>query len=226
MWANPDLNANAYPTLGMPAFTEPVPVKSPPSSSVKAAPPAGVPVKSAPGMPKAKAAAPSDSSASQEPLPQKEKLQPPPRQQPEQPLIKAVNPLPQRAAAAKKAAAAAVNGYAAAASLKWMDRPVERIQPATAYYEEEEDPDLQCYLWDRRAQQPKVRAAPKQHPIGGVAASAPRGGGGGGAPAPQKQRAMLSQVMDMGFDEPSAKRALTSTGWAGVEDAVTLLLGS
>eukprot|EP00930_Biecheleria_cincta_P069869 TRINITY_DN5754_c0_g3_i1.p1 TRINITY_DN5754_c0_g3~~TRINITY_DN5754_c0_g3_i1.p1 ORF type:complete len:940 (+),score=281.70 TRINITY_DN5754_c0_g3_i1:35-2821(+) len=222
VWAHPE--KNAFP----PAF-EPVPVKSPPSVPVKAAPPAGVPVKSAPGMPKAKAVAASDGLASQEPLPQKEKqLQPPPRQQerPEQPLIKAVNPLPQRAAAAKKAAAAAMNGYAAAASLKWMDRPVERIQPATAYYEEEEDPDLQCYLWDRQAQQPKVRAAPKQHPVGGMAASAPRGGGGGGAPAPQKQRAMLSQVMDMGFDEPSAKRALTSTGWAGVEEAVTLLLGS
>ncbi|CAK0858542.1 unnamed protein product, partial [Prorocentrum cordatum] len=43
-------------------------------------------------------------------------------------------------------------------------------------------------------------------------------------PGPERQRALVAQVTGMGFDEPSAKRALSTTGWTGAEAAVTLLL--
>jgi len=113
----------------------------------------------------------------------------------------------------------------AASGYKWAERPVEKVASTAAYYEEEEDPELACYLWDRKVQRPKndaVRAAPKP-------SAAPLQLAGARPPPPpplQRQRALLTQVMEMGFDEPSSKRALTSTGWAGVEEALTLLLGS
>mmetsp|Transcript_71953 Transcript_71953/g.127160 ORF Transcript_71953/g.127160 Transcript_71953/m.127160 type:complete len:809 (+) Transcript_71953:30-2456(+) len=131
----------------------------------------------------------------------------------------ALNPLPQRPAKAATAYGGSGNAQSMAA-LKWMDRPVEKVQ---SYYEEEDDPDLQRYLWDRRSQQPRnneVRAAPKQAMVS-VATAVSKA-----APAPHKQRAMLTQVMDMGFDEFTAKRALSSTGWGGVEEALSVLLGN
>jgi len=136
----------------------------------------------------------------------------------------ALNPLPQRPRPAKAAAPASLayggTGHAQSlAAMKWMDRPVERV----SHYEEEDDPDLQRYLWDRRSQQPRnneVRISPKQ-PMVSVANTVSKA-----APAPHKQKAMLLQVMDMGFDEFNAKRALTSTGWGGVEEALSVLLGS
>jgi len=148
----------------------------------------------------------------------------------------AADPLPQRSAARPPGRAQAptmLNGglamvssdYGSAATgYKWAVRPVERLASG-GYYEEEEDPELARYLWDRKVQRPKndlVRAVPRLSapPIQLVASRPPP------QPPVQRQRALLFQVMEMGFDEPSSKRALTSTGWAGVEEALTLLLGS
>eukprot|EP00931_Biecheleriopsis_adriatica_P035023 TRINITY_DN20188_c0_g1_i1.p1 TRINITY_DN20188_c0_g1~~TRINITY_DN20188_c0_g1_i1.p1 ORF type:complete len:879 (-),score=199.82 TRINITY_DN20188_c0_g1_i1:55-2691(-) len=155
----------------------------------------------------------------------------PQRTSPAMPAPKATNPLPQKATPATAVRAAHVNTtvsssvkrYAGNANLSWMDKPVERISSG-AYYEEEDDPELQKYLWNRNTQQPRQRAAPpvQVKASGRVAAvqkAAPQ------APPPHRQRALLSQVMDMGFDEQNAKRALASSGWAGVEQAVAVLLG-
>lgn len=83
---------------------------------------------------------------------------------------------------------------------------------------------MACYLWDRKSQRPKhgVRVALAPAPPKAPAARA------AAAPAPPKQRQqlLLSKVMEMGFDEPSAKRALTATGWSGVEEALNVLFGS
>ncbi|CAJ1436379.1 unnamed protein product [Effrenium voratum] len=115
-----------------------------------------------------------------------------------------MNPLPPQL---RKAGPSAFGQSSIAA--KYAERPVEKL-PAKPYYEEEEDPDLQCYIWDSRAQQPRRPVEKPQIR----------------APPPQKQRQLLSQVMEMGFDEASAKGALASTGWASVQDAVSALLGA
>lgn len=146
---------------------------------------------------------------------------------------KGANPLPQRTTTASQAAKpapimvsgglAAVSGDSrnAASSQKWLERPVEKLSSANAYYEEEDDPDLAAYLWDRKAQRPKndqMRVVPKR----AAAAASQRIP----APSQQRQRALLTQVMEMGFDENSAKRALTETGWNTVEEALAALCGS
>lgn len=152
-----------------------------------------------------------------------------------------MNPLPQRASASAVARAPPAqvrlaggllaSGGSENASVKWAQRPVEKLAPAgTVVYEEEQDPELACYLWDRKAQRPKARGPAAAVPAAAapppVAASS---GGGAGtrapAPPPQRQRLLLQKIMDMGFDEPSARRALISTGWAGVEEAVAVILG-
>merc|ERR1712125_129554 len=107
----------------------------------------------------------------------------------------------------------------AATSAKWLERPVEKLSLSAAHYEEEEDPELARYIWDRKAQRPRndnARAVPsKQPPVPAHPAASQRVP----PPPPQRQRALLNQVMEMGFDEPSAKRALSTTGWVGVEEA-------
>jgi len=143
--------------------------------------------------------------------------------------VKALNPLPQRNnRAAAPAAVMYSHGMAisadndnAASSRKWAERPVEKLVPVSRQ-EEEDDPELACYLWDRRAQKPlrdQARRAPapvQAPPV--YAKSSP-------APNAMKQRHLLTKVCEMGFDEHSAKRALMQTGWAGVEEALGLLLG-
>eukprot|EP00933_Yihiella_yeosuensis_P034937 TRINITY_DN28432_c0_g1_i1.p1 TRINITY_DN28432_c0_g1~~TRINITY_DN28432_c0_g1_i1.p1 ORF type:complete len:1035 (+),score=304.28 TRINITY_DN28432_c0_g1_i1:80-3184(+) len=138
-----------------------------------------------------------------------------------------LNPLPRSmptkaAVVINQGMAYGLNPNNAATSAKWQERPVERIQPG-GYYEEEEDPDMQCYLWDRRSAQPRnnqLRITPK------VQAAPPILSVQKAAPSLQRQKQMLKQVMDMGFDEPSAKRALTSTGWTGVQEAISVILGA
>jgi len=177
------------------------PAPSPPAAKVapKAVPPPGVAVKPLPTHPPAKAVVPKMKAAA---VP-----------------VKAINPLPQPQPP-RPAKAVVTNGglqYAAStgsASLRYMERPVEKL-PAKAYYEEEEDPELQCYIWDRRTQQPRQRGI--QFATG---PTAPK------AVPPQRQRSLLNQVMEMGFDEAAANRALTKTGWAGVQEAMNVLLGA
>lgn len=149
-----------------------------------------------------------------------------------------MNPLPQ-SGKKMKAATVMLNGGIpvaqdssnAASSQKWMERPVEKLVP-NARYEEEDDPEMAQYLWDRKAQRPKndARVAPKQAaaPPPSAFAGPPLSAGPAARVQPpnaNRQRALLSQVMEMGFDEPSAKRALASTGWAGVEQALGALFG-
>lgn len=134
----------------------------------------------------------------------------------------ALNPLPQRATRATSAVlqgglAVTVDNNNSASSKKWTERPVEKLVPEQTWYEEEEDPDMACYLWDRKAQRPKQSALELQ-----VQTSTQQKGS---APNPQRQKVLLGKVMEMGFDEPTARRALVSTGWVGVEQAVTALLG-
>jgi len=150
-----------------------------------------------------------------------------------QPQAKGANPLPQRSAAAAQASKpaplmvsgglSAVSGDSrnAASSQKWLERPVEKLSSTSAYYEEEDDPDLAAYLWDRKAQRPKndqMRVVPKK----AAAAASQRLP----APSQQRQRALLTQVMEMGVDEASAKRALTATGWNSVEEALAAMYGN
>jgi len=135
--------------------------------------------------------------------------------------VQALNPLPQQRKAAPPVASMPRNDNAAS-SAKWAERPVEKLSASAAYYEEEEDPELARYIWDRKAQKPRneqARAAPKAM----QAAQAPPLRSS--APTPQRQRQMLQQVMDMGFDELAAKRALASTGWSSVELAMATLFG-
>merc|ERR1712079_316235 len=109
----------------------------------------------------------------------------------------------------------------AASSQKWLERPVEKLCNANTYYEEEDDPDLATYLWDRKAQRPKndqMRVVPKR----AAAAASQRIP----APSQQRHRALLTQVMEMGFDEIAAKCALTAAGWNTVEEALAALFGS
>lgn len=161
----------------------------------------------------------------------------PPKAQPKavktpSPPVKALNPLPQKGVKAPSAAVQqssyAFNNSNAASSAKWAERPVERLTEVT--YEEEEDPELAKYIWDRKAQRPKnatgrpvSKAVPQAPPQMGVLAGPPPRAAA--PPNAQRQRQLLVQVMEMGFDEPSAKRALMSTGWA-VEAAVSHLLGA
>jgi len=150
-----------------------------------------------------------------------------------QPQAKGANPLPQRSGTAAKAlkpaplmvsgGLEAVSGESrnAASSQKWLERPVEKLCNANTYYEEEEDPDLAAYLWDRKAQRPKndqMRVVPKR----AAAAASQRIP----ASSQQRQRALLTQVMEMGFDETSAKRALEATGWNTVEEALATMYGN
>lgn len=147
------------------------------------------------------------------------------------PPAQAMNPLPQQQAGTRGLKAAAPRQSMsdnAATSAKWAERPVERLSATQQHYEEEEDPELAQYIWNRRSQRPvdgSTRAAPKpmqarvQAPM--VVARQPAAP----PPPPQRQRQMLQQVMDMGFDEPSAKRALSSTGWMSVEEAIGMLFG-
>lgn len=137
---------------------------------------------------------------------------------------KGANPLPHRAPTAVPRAIIPTLSYSndnAATSAKWMERPVERIVPT--YYEEEDDPELAQYLWDRRSQRSKAPSAaavakPKSFASAATVSRAP-------PPNPARQRQLLTQVMEMGFDEPSAKRALAQSGWASVEGALAMLLG-
>lgn len=148
-----------------------------------------------------------------------------------------VNPLPQQKAgqmpprqgpvmmAGGLAARGGLATNSASSSVMWSERPVEKVLPASQVRtEEEEDPELACYLWDRKAQRPKARATPTSQP---TAPASTKGKGKGGfvtpQPSPQRQRELLRQVMDMGFDETRAQRALASTGWVGVEEAVAAL---
>lgn len=148
---------------------------------------------------------------------------------PKGPEVKALNPLPQRTAAGAlpvpKAAMMVGRGLAAindssnaASSQKWTERPVEIITKQK--YEEEEDPELQKYIWDRNAQRPKndQRVYPKAAQVQRKAEPTP-------APTPMQQKQLVQQIMAMGFDEPSAKRALNASNWAGVEQAIAMLLG-
>jgi len=140
-----------------------------------------------------------------------------------------MNPLPQKPKASRGTPLDVWSGWAEANSAsgpKWAERPVEKVQPG--YYEEEEDPELAKYIWDRK------RAAPKNDMASAARGSAKASGAGPKAaqaqrslppPPPQRQRQLLMKVMEMGFDESSARRALTSVGWSGVEDAVSVLLG-
>lgn len=149
------------------------------------------------------------------------------------PVVQALNPLPQRAA--QTAATGMLNGgleatsssLNAATSAKWVERPVEKID-FTQTYEEEEDPELACYIWDRKAQRPKKdqRAAPAQGPNFSDAPplSAARPAARAPTAAPARQRFLLSKVVELGFDEQQAKRALAQTNWVGLEEAVNVLL--
>jgi len=138
------------------------------------------------------------------------------------PQVKGLNPLPQRAAVPAPKTTVYVEN--SATGLKWAERPVEKIVPGAAYYEEEEDPELACYLWDRKAQRPKKEQARPSAPPS-MESAPPLSAARVSAPAPQRQRVLLSKVMEMGFDEQRARRALTETGWAGVEEALMRLLG-
>lgn len=142
----------------------------------------------------------------------------------------ALNPLPQRQKPSRGTPLDVWSGWSdgnSATGAKWAERPVEKVQTGQVY-EEEHDPELAKYLWDRKAQAPKnnmgsgARAAPKAPGAGPKAAQAQRAPP---PPPPQRQRQLLMKVMEMGFDESSARRALTQVGWTGVEDAVSVLLG-
>lgn len=143
-----------------------------------------------------------------------------------------LNPLPQRQKPSRGTPLDVWSGWADANSAtgpKWAERPVEKVLTGQAgYYEEEEDPELAKYLWDRKKAAPKndmasgARASPKAPGAGPKAAQAQRSPP---PPPPQRQRQLLMKVMEMGFDESSARRALTTVGWSGVEDAVGVLLG-
>jgi hypothetical protein len=116
----------------------------------------------------------------------------------------------------------------AATSAKWAvaDRPVEKVV-ANAYYEEEEDPELAQYLWDRKSNAPKAGGARRkaaQAPPSMMDAP-PLSAARTTAPKPQQQRFLLGKVVELGFDEQAARRALNATGWVGLQEAVDVLLG-
>eukprot|EP00929_Paragymnodinium_shiwhaense_P076556 TRINITY_DN39388_c0_g1_i1.p1 TRINITY_DN39388_c0_g1~~TRINITY_DN39388_c0_g1_i1.p1 ORF type:complete len:1092 (+),score=366.90 TRINITY_DN39388_c0_g1_i1:155-3430(+) len=151
----------------------------------------------------------------------------------------AMNPLPRSKAQAPMRNITAqifeITGESAASGRKWgvagLERPVEKVIPASQLaYEEEMDPELACYLWDRRSDAPRGgprrsgASAPTQGPppaTFGPALTAARAT----PPNAQRQRQLLGKVMEMGFDEQSARRALVQSGWSGVEDALGVLLG-
>eukprot|EP00435_Cladocopium_sp_Y103_P031416 s928_g7.t4 len=117
-----------------------------------------------------------------------------------------MNPLPQQI----RPKAPVSNGWnPSSLTMRYAERPVEKV--STSRQEEDVDPDLQCYIWDSRSQQPRQ---PRQ-PIATGRPSVPNA----------KQRQLLNQVVEMGFNETDAKRALSSTGWSGVQDAVAVLVG-
>jgi len=206
--------------------SQPVAKKAPPAmGQIAMPPPSGVgpsgssaPPRGAPGAP-----------AGPPPKAAKSKAK---ASKPGPPPPEAMHPLPQQKSGTrglKGAPAVSRTGFSdnAASGPKWAERPVEKLSASAAYYEEEEDPELAKYIWDRKAQKPRndaARAAPKpmqarvQVPVAMPPLRA-------APPNPQKQRQMLVQVMDMGFDEPTAKRALSSSGWGSVEDAIQMLLG-
>lgn len=135
------------------------------------------------------------------------------------PAVNAVNPLPQRGT--NRSALAGGNSENAATSQKWLERPVEKL--ATSQVEEDIDPELACYVWDRKAQRPKA-AVGRPAPAAAQAAP-PATRAAAAAPPVQRQRFLLTKVVEMGFDEPTARQALASTGWAGVEEAVLAIIG-
>lgn len=115
-----------------------------------------------------------------------------------------------------------MSGRNSASNGRWAERPVQRMDASMRYEEEEEeDPDLQCYLWNRREQRPKMERRPfpaAQHVTPSqrsVVALPPAG----------RQRNLVGKVVEMGFDEASARHALAATGW-GVEAAVASLLSA
>jgi len=116
-----------------------------------------------------------------------------------------MNPLPQQI----RPKASVSNGWnPSSLTMRYAERPVEKV---TTSIDDDVDPDLQCYIWDSRSQQPRQ---PRQ-PIATGRPSVPNA----------KQRQLLNQVVEMGFNESDAKRALSSTGWSGVQDAVAVLVG-
>jgi len=150
------------------------------------------------------------------------------------PVVKALNPLPQRVA--PSAATGMLNGgleatsasFNAASSAKWVERPVEKID-FTQTYEEEEDPELACYIWDRKAQRPKkdqrgIGSAPGPNFSDAPPLSAARPAARAPTAAPARQRFLLSKVVELGFDEQQAKRALAQSNWVGLQEAVDILL--
>jgi len=148
------------------------------------------------------------------------------------PGAQGLNPLPQRQKPSRGTPLDVWSGWTdpnSASGPKWAERSVEKVLTGqAAHYEEEEDPELAKYLWDRKKAAPKsdmasgARTAGKPQGVGPKAAQARQNPP---PPPPQRQRQLLMKVMDMGFDESSARRALTTVGWSGVEDAVPLLLG-
>jgi len=138
--------------------------------------------------------------------------------------VEAMNPLPQRSRASYAAFVAAeravIRSENSATSLKWKERPVEKIQVGVRY-EDEEDPELARYIWNPTTQrpllsqgrpQPKAKAAIR--PVGSLLTT-----------NSQRQRqSMVNQVVEMGFDPPSAQRALAATNWASVDVALNALL--
>jgi len=90
--------------------------------------------------------------------------------------VELADPLPQRKAAPRPPPRMLTAGVAfqissnnAASGPRWADRPVERLRVGNGStrqaVEEEEDPDLACYLWNRQTNRPRVercsRSAPK-----------------------------------------------------------------
>jgi len=82
-------------------------------------------------------------------------------------LAKLANPLPQRNIAPRQPPRTLIAGlvYAssksnAASGPKWAERPVERLNlghgSCSQKADEEEDPDLACYIWNRQLNRPKV----------------------------------------------------------------------
>jgi hypothetical protein len=145
-----------------------------------------------------------------------------------EPPVPKANPLPQRGGVQAGVATSfkAATGTNSATSGKWfVDRPVEKVIPASMMrYEEELDPEMACYLWDRKTQAPRggpTRAAAAPAPVPPAIGFGPPPRASA-APNSQRQRQLIGQVMEMGFDEQHARRALPRTGW-NVEDAVVLL---
>jgi len=79
-------------------------------------------------------------------------------------IEEAQHPLPQRTAPTRPPLKMFSRGLVvehncrnAASSARWAERPVERLSSGTAAQTwEEEDPELACYIWDRRSERPKL----------------------------------------------------------------------